>query len=680
MASNIVKYILQIKDKGATKSLKDVGKASEKTSKDLKKLGKDSKSTSKSMKNLAKGGSLVGAAIAAAGAAIAAFGQSQADTINSLNDLSTRSGVASEKILALKFAFVASGQAADSVQGLLDKMPKMMAELARGTGSASIAAERLGVSVFDAGGKLKDSSDLFVELTEELQNIESGTERATVAAELFGRQAGNMLQAFGQTEGLKTFVEFTEKYGVSVGPEATKQAAQFQQGIAILDLAFQKFLQTFGLLFGDKGFLEPILAMAKAFVFVGAVVETTATNVPQLFDFMFNRINALIANFIGTVAESFIPLLEIMGLDGWAGKLEEQRNLASKTLKLINEDMNLALDTSAFERVDDFDKDVDQLLKTLQKAGKGTGTVIDEAGKEAEEAASKAKEAWKEFFDVLDDYEVDFSDAFDQIADGINEALQAMQDNLDRIVSNIEKAAGVLSGIASGDIIGAASQFMGPVGGAVAGGVSAISDIGQRVEEEGTEFLKLDIENFVRGFIIGLAALPAILIEVLPPLLFQAAGQIINAIIALPFHIGKAIIEAWQSMGMGKEERQRRREEHGRGANIAYLAGRGMEFTTGLDLGLDQMMSGGRFIPSAMSGMFTGGRRGLAMLHENEFVVPASGQMPQSVGRQFGSGGGITININADIVERNAVDELVRRIERQFNTFGSSTSPLFNQG
>ena len=90
---------------------------------------------------------------------------------------------------------------------------------------------------------------------------------------------------------------------------------------------------------------------------------------------------------------------------------------------------------------------------------------------------------------------------------------------------------------------------------------------------------------------------------------------------------------------------------------------------------------GGRFIPQAQGGMrFTGSARsGLAMLHQNEFVVPASGQRPQTVDRQMSSmGGGVNIVINSPVVEQNAVDALVRRIEERFNSnFGLSSSNLF---
>ena len=92
-------------------------------------------------------------------------------------------------------------------------------------------------------------------------------------------------------------------------------------------------------------------------------------------------------------------------------------------------------------------------------------------------------------------------------------------------------------------------------------------------------------------------------------------------------------------------------------------------------------MGGGRFVPSAQGGIrFTGAQDGPAMLHRGEFVVPQSGQRPQQVDRQLNNttGGGMTININSAVVDRNAVDALVREIEIRFNNqFGTSSSSLF---
>ena len=76
---------------------------------------------------------------------------------------------------------------------------------------------------------------------------------------------------------------------------------------------------------------------------------------------------------------------------------------------------------------------------------------------------------------------------------------------------------------------------------------------------------------------------------------------------------------------------------------------------------------------------FTGSSDTMAQLHRNEYVVPESGARPQAVERIMNqqSGSGINITINADVVERDAVEELVRKIERRFQNFGTMQSTLF---
>ena len=90
--------------------------------------------------------------------------------------------------------------------------------------------------------------------------------------------------------------------------------------------------------------------------------------------------------------------------------------------------------------------------------------------------------------------------------------------------------------------------------------------------------------------------------------------------------------------------------------------------------------SGGR-IPSGRQGLRMTQGTGMALLHPNEYVVPQSGMKPQAVERtldQINAGQqGTTININSVVTERNAIDELVRMIERRYQSFGTSKSTLF---
>ena len=746
MSSNIVRYVLDVVGQGATKSLKAVDKASDKVAQGMDKVGRATKKSGKALKTMSKAGkaaasglAAIGAALVAGAGAMVAFGQQQADVINDLNDLSTRSGMAATSIQALQFAFVASGQSAETVQQLVDKMPKLMSELARETGKSADAAKKLGVEAFDPlTGKLRDSQDVFIDLTRELQKIESGTERATLAADLFGRQAGNMMQAFGQTEGLETFLDFTNKWGVDVGPEATKQAAQFQQAVSILRTVTQRLGQSVSKVFGEEGFVKPLKFAAVQIIGLGALIEDLVVTLPSMLTF-FSRpfilaFKEIKLEFMLMVDEMimdlnrFPALAESMGVgitSGLATSIIKGIGPLEEEIEDLKKPLDLDVQWDHGRRMAEFAKDMDQLLADIESGLESSGSVIIDP---IEETLSVTK-------GTIDDLIQSFHDVFDDIADPLEDWASSMVQMFNEKMQTI---GSVISNIGSGDIVGASldvvkhiadkmgDEFTRAMMGVAEQAVHALSNFGNiqmqaadqlaqkmiedrreslqkrvesgeitqgqadqmldqatpgieaRAEEEamqrrlGQEQIKQNMTNRIKALTLGLKMLPGILLEVLPVVLAKFVGEMILAILSLP---GK-IFESLKSLFKDVVDAIRF-EKVREGARSAAS-------TIGEAIVSPFMASGGRFLPSAASGMrftgndFSGG--GLAMLHENEFVVPQSGGMPQSVSRQFEGSRGIVINVNADIVERSAIDALVRRIEQQFNRFGSATSPIFNQG
>ena len=233
-----------------------------------------------------------------------------------------------------------------------------------------------------------------------------------------------------------------------------------------------------------------------------------------------------------------------------------------------------------------------------------------------------------------------------------------------------------------GMVTGIAAAF-GPIGSAIGGIVNALGALGTKTPEE----IQQEAEAFSMAVANGLAMLPRILIQVLPKFVLQLIKGIGLEILKLPFIIADAIFESLKKIfqpiidffSSSKEERQenrqsrrdarkRRREKDGNFVQQLFNTDSGF-------------LSGG--IMSAASGArFTGGSRGLAMLHEGETVLPASGRAGQQEQRmlsQAGGGGGINIVINSAVVEHRAIDELVRQLESRFGTFGVGKTPLFGR-
>ena len=216
----------------------------------------------------------------------------------------------------------------------------------------------------------------------------------------------------------------------------------------------------------------------------------------------------------------------------------------------------------------------------------------------------------------------------------------------------------------------------GAVGGAIGGVLSTLADIGSKSPQE----IEQEFRNFSRAIIQGLKILPSLLVKILPTFTIQLVGALAQAIPLfimelgiLLRQIGKDTIDYFFNRDpFGKEE----------GSSIPNFL---KDFASIFGIKETKLFRSGGRIPSARSGLrmtsgsFGGG--GMAMLHPDEFVVPASGMRPQQVDRTLdqmgGASGGVSIVINSMMTEGSAVDALVRKIENRFQTFGSAKSPLF---
>ena len=320
--------------------------------------------------------------------------------------------------------------------------------------------------------------------------------------------------------------------------------------------------------------------------------------------------------------------------------LEQARARVEGIIEQSNSDQ-----LSAVDKINKLERD---RLKTLREIGAQQGINTDEAQRAVTERAERDRRAARQ----------------QQTAQGFGVAETVVRATFD-----------------AGALITAIGGAFGPVGSAVAGVVTALSDLGKKDPEEIKEEFKATVEGIAKG----LRVIVPLIFEMLPPILFDAAKMIIFAIAELPARLGAAIADTIGVIfktvitffndpigaiaeGIGKILKD----------FVSAVVGPILNLV-GIDV--NSFMSGGR-MTSAQGGIrFTGASRGLAMLHEGEAVIPRSGQISSSVARDAQSitqgGKSVTVVINSAITERSAIDALVRKIEERFGDFGQSTSPLF---
>lgn len=322
------------------------------------------------------------------------------------------------------------------------------------------------------------------------------------------------------------------------------------------------------------------------------------------------------------------------------------------------------------------------LAKQIQ-AQNEVSKIIDQANSDQLTALDKINQAEQERLKVL-------QEIAKQQKINTDEAQKAVEARAERERARVrqQQAAGVVGGVETvvratfdpSALIGAIGAQFGVVGSAIAGVVGALSDLGQKDPEEIKEEFRATFEGIAKG----IKVLVPLLAEMLPPILFDAAKMIINALIQLPVliasHLSKAIGNVLKGVVDFFKSPIKNIFEALKQAFVNLV-----DLIVGAFTSVFPSFMGGGRMPSAQGGLrFTGANRGLAMLHEGEMVVPRSGQISSTVARDAqgaiqaqGGGGGVTVVINSAITERSAVDALVRKIEERFSAFGQSTSPLF---
>ncbi|MFZ9079072.1 MAG: hypothetical protein ACO23H_11110 [Alphaproteobacteria bacterium] len=668
------------------------------------------------------------------------FSREVVDSVNQLNDLSAQSGLSANSIQAVITAFEGSGQSAQAAEAFVGRFPRLFADLSAGAGRASEAAAKLGVSLTDASGATKSADQVLIDVTRGLQSIEDPTERATQGFLLLGRSAGQFLQAFGATSDFENFLELSNLFGVKTGPEASAAAARFQEQLAFVDLAVKGLRQQFvdalgGIDFFNERLLDGIKVLATLGDFITeneALFQQLGSQLAQTGSGVLQFLQSLLGPFAQFVNASFkvvndqiitiargLKELGVIGNETFYAFAEGARSAESAVTTFSElatrlgdvdfggsgvgvggrqsaaraEELIGTILAGVSQSVKDSRPQVDDLASSVENLGDKSKDTVSEIDKDADDAFKSILKITESFEDIdpsvrrardvvnnlkLDIFALEIAQrdttfANNLLAEAETRLAQAREDAAARAEAQAKRerqerqlgAVDAFSTVASLDVAGIAS-LINPVAGAITG---ALIELGSKTPEQIKEEALAQAEALANG----LAILPALFLEILPQLTVAIAEAVYDGIINLVINLVEIIKDRFNLLTSFRD-----RDPNGNNATRdAFMQGLRDFFDPSKSA---SYAAGGRFLPKAQGGIrFTGNQDGLAMLHRGEFVVPQSGQRPQQVDRQMqGMGGGLTVNINSAVVDRNAVDALVRQIEVRFNNqFGTSSSNLF---
>ena len=137
-----------------------------------------------------------------------------------MQDFADRLGTSADALTVLGFAAEQAGASQDTMNSALEKMQNLIGEATAGSATAAASFGQLGLSV----SKLKSLSadQVFAKIAEQMQGVESSTERTKIALDIFGKSGGQLNNLLSEgAEGLNRYGKEAEQMGLLLG-EARK--------------------------------------------------------------------------------------------------------------------------------------------------------------------------------------------------------------------------------------------------------------------------------------------------------------------------------------------------------------------------------------------------------------------------------------------------------------------------
>ena len=258
-------------------------------------------------------------------AAVVNFSKNLLDIGDRMHKVSGALGLTVPKLQAFQFAASQSGIDTEAMHKALGKFNLEIGLADQKLPGANTKFSDLGINIHDINGDLKDSPQLFADVSEKIAEMKEPTEKAAAAAALFGTKAGiDLLPLLNLgADGVKEFEEKLVASGAIISQQAAEDIATFNDQTDLMARTL-------------RGNLAPVLvAILPALGFLAENIDTVVIAVGALAGaFVVAKIGASIGAI--TTAVNFLSVawgLSPLAIVGVAAGAITALGLAAYTYK-----------------------------------------------------------------------------------------------------------------------------------------------------------------------------------------------------------------------------------------------------------------------------------------------------------------------------------------------------------
>ena len=290
-------------------------------------MGKAGQTAKTEFEKITDGAKAMGAALAAA-FTLDAIKDGVLQAVNfadAMGDMAARTGQSVESLTAMGYAAQFSGSSVETYSAGIEKLSDNIASAAAGNDAAAQMFGRLGVSVRDANGQIRDSNQVLLDLADKVAAMQSPAEKTAAVMDLFGKAAGpELLQLLNQgKDGITALTTEAQQMGAVISTETAEQAGQFNDALDRAKIASNGLFLTLG---------KEVLPVLNSFsskatdaATSGGVLEKTATAVGVAFKTVYTG-GAVLGNVLGVIGDQ-LGKVGAMAAAVASGDFDELKNI-----------------------------------------------------------------------------------------------------------------------------------------------------------------------------------------------------------------------------------------------------------------------------------------------------------------------------------------------------------------
>ena len=174
----------------------------------------------------------IGTAAIAAGTALVGMTVDAAAYADEMLTQSSITGMSVEKLQAYSYAADLVDVSLETMTTSMAKNIKSMSNASQGSAKFADAYNRLGVTVTNTDGTLRDSDTVYWEVIDALKGVSNETERDALAMQLFGKSAQDLNPLIAQgSEGIAALTEEAKRMGAVLSKESIEKLGQFDDSV-----------------------------------------------------------------------------------------------------------------------------------------------------------------------------------------------------------------------------------------------------------------------------------------------------------------------------------------------------------------------------------------------------------------------------------------------------------------